>query len=166
MKKYLFKDFRKGEVSVEFAWGEVKELFDFLAVCGKRGMYWKNGRRADIWLPSFERKTGVNFDSTDLSLRVFVQEDGKLWCEQIFRTKPSVSYKQLDMKDTHDYELCVYSVDGKTTHVKVLVDNFIKYERIASCNPNDTFNFAIGVLVALNKIPEFHDALEHYELWR
>lgn len=166
MKKYSFRDFRNGDISVEFAWGEVKELFDFLAFCGEREMYWKNDRRADMWFPGFERKTGTNFDSKDLFLRVYVQENGRLCYEQIFQTKPPVPYKQLDMKDTHDYELRAYSTDGKTTYVKVLKDNFIKYDPIVTCHPADNFSFAVGVLIALNKIPEFHDALEHYDLWR
>lgn len=166
MSKYSFKDFRKGDVSVEFAWGEVKELFDFLAICGERGMRWKNDMRADMWFPSFSRKTGANFDSKDLSLRVSVQENGKLCYEQIFKEKPSVPYRQLDMKEVHDYELHAYSVDGKTTHVKVLKDKLVKYDPIVTCHPADNFSFAVGVLIALNKIPEFHDALEHYDLWR
>lgn len=140
---YTFQDFLDGTISVGFTNDKPDEADEFLKRCEAEGIEWKAGCRATDVRPKCE-----------IAYRI-VLEGGKLAWESQSWYRFTVPYSQLDMGDGGTYELHISCSDGKTTHAAYKRNGKIIQRTMARCNPDDKFDFAKGVAVAISRLGGF-----------
>lgn len=140
---YTFQDFLNGTISVGFTNDKPDEVNEFLKRCEAEGIEWKPGVCATDVRPKCE-----------IAYRI-VLEGGKLAWESQSWYRFTVPYPQLDMGDGGTYELHISCCDGKTTHAVYKRNGKIIQRTMARCNPDDKFDFAKGVAVAISRLGGF-----------
>lgn len=137
--KYTIKDFLAGKVDVRCKTDEQKKAF--LKACAKHGAVWRNGAKADEFMPFFNVIT-MKFGG-----------GGQLTHGSRAVADVCVDFDKIDLLTAHRYQIVIES-DGDTTTAKMVVKGREIKTATAKRNPADKANWRTGAQVAFDRLWE------------
>lgn len=140
------------EKEISFRVNSKSEMKELLGILDQNGYMWKSGTRATNWIPDFTETIVIDTDTKLIYFSMLctgyntIQYARDIFNKNTPKSNQSKSKSGQDCKGIGDVSIFVRG------NKVIARDNNTNKVGIAKCSPEDTFDFAVGATLALERL--------------